>query len=115
MTLPCEQFPYTKRRIYLTEVGGGSMGPYVRRKKFSDVIRHWLITYPVLTNTQKEAVISEFNSAKGLAGTFSHQPVEDVSTTTVQFVQGSLRADLVSGRQWSVSFAIEEVLLGTST
>lgn len=115
MSIPSPELPFLEERAWDLLRTDAPEAAVQRRLRHPNRLRRWTLVWRRATATEKDAIVSEYQTAKGPCGTFSFTPADEGSPVTVRFVEESLRWSLASSTQYRIQFQLEEVLLGTTT
>lgn len=108
MAIPATEFDFVEEVIRDVIRSDARLGSLKRGLRHPNRVRRFLLTWRLASLADKNTVQTEFDNAKGKAGTFSYTPVDEVSAVTVRFQEDSFRWEWVSPGRVTMSLVLEQ-------
>ncbi len=109
MALPVPDFPFEVEEIFDVDQTPPRSAQFFAQVRQPSNVRKFRLAYPNLELSERNAIVSDFESALGTVGTLSFTPPDEVSALTVQFDEASLTTRWVQPNRWEVSLVLEVV------
>ena len=117
MTIPDPGFVHIEERDHGVLQSEPEFGPVFTGKKREHKIRRFHLSWPRMTKADADALLTEYQTAKGTVGSFNYTPgaILEVTPVKVKFVKDQpLRIEWVGPNHYRAACVLQELLRPTA-